>query len=215
MNSLTPIASDIACNLRRRYQRIAPVYDLLDLPFEYGRYRGIRPLLFQGLSGRLLDAGVGTGRNMPFYPRGSEVVGIDLSPAMLRRAQRRRALSPASVQLVEMDVSRLGFPGASFDAAVASFLFCTLCGELQTPALRELGRVVRPHGTIRLLDYTRPERRIRRVITQLWEPWVGWAFGARFDHHTERHISEAGLMLKSSHFVVDDLIRLIEAEPSQ
>ena len=56
-----------------RYQRIAPFYDLLDLPFEHGRYRRIRRLLFQGLSGRLLDAGVGTGRNFPFYPPGSTV----------------------------------------------------------------------------------------------------------------------------------------------
>jgi hypothetical protein len=49
------------------------VYDLLDLPFEYGRYRKIRPLLFWGLSGRILEAGVGTGQNFPFYPPG--VVG--------------------------------------------------------------------------------------------------------------------------------------------
>ena len=68
-----------------RYERIAWVYDLLDLPFEYGRYRRIRPLLFREFSGRILDAGVGTGRNFPFYPLGSEVVGIDLSPAMLAR----------------------------------------------------------------------------------------------------------------------------------
>ena len=51
-----------------RYQRIAWAYDLLDLPFEYGRYRKIRPMLFRGLSGRILEAGVGTGRNFPFYP---------------------------------------------------------------------------------------------------------------------------------------------------
>jgi ubiquinone/menaquinone biosynthesis C-methylase UbiE len=44
-----------------RYQRIAPFYDLLDFPFERGRYRAIRPLLFEGLSGVILDAGVGTG----------------------------------------------------------------------------------------------------------------------------------------------------------
>ena len=59
-----------------RYQRIAPFYDLLDFPFEYGRYRKIRPMLFTGLSGLILDAGVGTGRNFPFYPRKSKIVGI-------------------------------------------------------------------------------------------------------------------------------------------
>ena len=73
-----------------RYERIAPLYDLLDLPFEYSRYRKIRPLLFQGLKGRVLDAGIGTGRNIQFYPTEAQVVGIDISPAMLARAERRR-----------------------------------------------------------------------------------------------------------------------------
>src|SRR2546423_350187 len=90
-----------------KYQRIAPLYDLLDLPFERGRYRHIRPLLFDGLSGRILDAGVGTGRNFPFYPAGASVLGIDLSPAMLGRAERRRAGSAATVELRQMDVTAL------------------------------------------------------------------------------------------------------------
>ena len=77
-----------------RYQRIAPLYDLLDFPFEQRRYRALRPLLFQGLSGRLLDAGVGTGRNFPFYPTTATVVGIDFSPAMLAQARRRLSTSP-------------------------------------------------------------------------------------------------------------------------
>ena len=47
-----------------RYQRIAPLYDALDLAFETRRYRRLRPLLFERLSGRVLDAGVGTGRNI-------------------------------------------------------------------------------------------------------------------------------------------------------
>ncbi len=74
-----------------RYKRVAPLYDLLDLPFEFGRYRALRRRVFEGLSGAILDAGIGTGRNLPFYPAGATVVGIDLSPAMLARAARRRA----------------------------------------------------------------------------------------------------------------------------
>jgi ubiquinone/menaquinone biosynthesis C-methylase UbiE len=49
-----------------RYSRIARAYDVLDLPFEYLRYRPLRRMLFAGLSGHILDAGVGTGRNMEF-----------------------------------------------------------------------------------------------------------------------------------------------------
>src|SRR5246500_2846594 len=145
-----------------RYPRIAPFYGLLDLPFEYGRYRRIRALLFEGLEGRLLDAGVGTGRNFPFYPSGASVVGIDLSPAMLARATHRAHLSPALIELKQMDVTRLDFSDAAFDAAVATFLFCVLPDELQLSALRELGRVVKPGGLIRLLEYVRPQGKMRR-----------------------------------------------------
>ena len=131
-----------------RYQKIAPFYDLLDLPFERRRYRALRPLLFRGLSGRLLDAGVGTGRNFPFYPAGISVaVGIDLSPRMLARAERRRDLSPVPIELKQMDVTKLHFASDTFDAAVATFLFCVLPDQLQVPALQELGRVVKPGRT--------------------------------------------------------------------
>lgn len=195
----------------QRYQRIAWAYDLLDLPFEWGRYRRIRPLLFRGLAGRILEAGVGTGRNFPFYPRGSEVIGIDLSPAMLARAERRRHTAIAGVELRVMDVTRLDFPDRSFDAAVATFLFCTLPDELQVAGMRELGRVVKPGGIIRCLEYTRPSGGIRRLLTRLWEPWVYWAYGAGFDRQTEKHVPEAGLQMLEARFVADELIKLLAA----
>jgi ubiquinone/menaquinone biosynthesis C-methylase UbiE len=192
------------------YQRIARFYDLIDLPFEYSRYRRLRPLLFEGLNGRLLDAGVGTGRNMPFYPPGSEVIGVDISPAMLLRARRRRGQSRAEVQLRQMDVTNLDFPDATFDAIVASFLFCTLPEEDQLPALKEVARVLKPGGILRLLDYTRPSRGLRLLLTRLWEPWAKWAFGASFDRHPEKYFEEAGLKMARKTFVVDDLIALVE-----
>jgi len=193
----------------QRYQRIAPLYDLLDLPFEYGRYRRIRPLLFEGLTGRILDAGVGTGRNAPFYPRGSSIVGIDLSPAMLARAERRRSQAVVPVELRQMDVAHLDFPPASFDAAVATFLICVLADEQQVPALRELQRVVRPGGTVRLLEYVRPRSPLRKLSVAVWEPWVAWAYGAGFDRNTAAHVSAAGLELVEARFVVDELMQLL------
>jgi ubiquinone/menaquinone biosynthesis C-methylase UbiE len=195
----------------RQYQRIAPFYDLLELPFEYGRYRRLRRLVFDGLSGRILDAGVGTGRNVEFYPQGASVVGIDISPAMLARAARRLKKSSAAIELREMDVSRLDFPACSFDVAVATFLFCVLPDELQRPALRELGRVVRTDGSIRLLDYVRPQRPLRRAIAGLWEPWIAWAYGASFDRSTEELIPDVGLELVKAEYVVEDLVKMLTA----
>lgn len=192
-----------------RYQRIAPLYDFLDGPFERKRYSALRPLLFQNLDGQLLDAGVGTGRNCAYYPPGAVVSGIDTSPAMLARAYDRCPTLAAAGRLYQMDVTELQFPTGSFDAAVASFLFCVLPDHLQVPALRELGRVVKSGGVIRLLEYVRPTGTLRRIITRIWQPWIAWAYGASFDRNTEQHVPAAGLAVVESRFVFDDLLKML------
>ena len=198
---------------RRRYQRIAAVYDLLDLPFELSRYRALRPELLRGLGGRILDAGVGTGRNLPFYPADTEVVGIDLSPAMLARAARRAAGCGRKVELRETDVCPTGFPDDSFDAVVSTFLFCVLDAEQQGPALGELGRVCKPGGVIRLLEYSTSRDPVRRLVMRLCAPWAHWTYGARFDRNTERYVEPAGLELVETRFLYRDIIKLIVARP--
>jgi hypothetical protein len=85
---------------------------------------------------------------------------------------------------------------------------------LQVPALREIGRVVKSGGSIRLLEYVRPRGAMRRAVTRLWEPWVAWAYGAGFDRRTEERVPEAGLEVVESRFVVDDLIKLISIRVS-
>jgi ubiquinone/menaquinone biosynthesis C-methylase UbiE len=192
-----------------RYERIAPLYDLLDLPFERKRYSALRPLLFQNLGGRLLDAGIGTGRNCAYYPPDVDVSGIDTSPAMLARARRRCATVAQAGRLYQMDVTALTFPSGSFDAAVASFLFCVLPDDQQMPALRELGRVVKPGGLIRLMEYVRPKDKFRRFVSRIWQPWIAWAYGASFDRQTEKHAAAVGLEIVDSRYVVDDLLKLV------
>lgn len=195
---------------QRTYDRIARVYDLLDLPFERRRYRPIRPGLFQGLGGEILDAGVGTGRNVPFYPAGARVVGIDISPRMLARARRRRDRLGLAVELRQEDVTRTGFADDRFDHVVATFLFCVLDPADQLPALRELKRICRPGGRIRLLEYRWSEDPRRRFVRRLWLPWVRFAYGAAFDRDTGRHVEAAGLALVRSQFLYEDMIELLE-----
>ncbi len=196
---------------RATYRRIAPFYDFLDGPFERGRYAQLRGGLFAGLEGRVLDAGVGTGRNIPHYPAHADVIGIDLSAAMLVRARRRRDACARDVPLAAMDVLGTGFADASFDAVVASFLFCVIGAGQQQAALVELGRIVRPGGEIRLLDYSLSKRPVRRFVMGLWAPWVRWAYGAGFDRETHRHVEPAGLVLAENRFLIDDILRYVVA----
>jgi len=196
-----------------RYSRIARAYDVLDLPFEYLRYRPLRRMLFAGLSGHILDAGVGTGRNMEFYPPGAEVTGIDVSRAMLARAEHRRARLGIKATLLERDIRDIGLPDHSFDAIVASFVFCVLPQEQHHAALSEFARLCKPGGEVRLLDYTRPGKPFRRALTRLWEPWIRWAYGASYDRDVEPALPEAGFAIVEARFVVDELIRFIRARP--
>lgn len=191
------------------YRRIARFYDILDYPLEFGRYRALRPHLFAGLSGRILDAGVGTGRNMPFYPPGADLVGIDLSPHMLARARVRRESLGVDVELIEADALHAPFPDNHFDAVVATFLFCVLDEEQQQPGLRELGRICKPEGEIRLFEYVYTNDPWRRFIMRLWAPWVRFAYGASFERDTARHVAAAGLEFVGRKFLFRDAIEML------
>lgn len=196
-------------NKQKTYHHIARLYDLLDLPFEHGRYRPLRRELFRDVRGDLLDAGVGTGRNFPYYPPDTRVIGIDLSPAMLERAKRRKQRLGTQVELREMDVLAMDFADASFDCVVSTFLFCVLDDALQQPALEEIARVCRPDGRIYILEYAISENPLRRFIMRLWAPWVRFAYGARFDRNTEQYLDDAGLELLDTRYLYRDIVKLL------
>lgn len=195
------------------YERISRFYDLVDLPFEYGRYQRIRPLLFERLSGRILEAGVGTGRNIPFYPPNCEFYGIDQSRAMLKRAQRRAHGAKRAVHLAEMGVEALQFSNDYFDAAVASFLMCTMSSEARRAALCEVLRVLKPEGELRLLEYGPAQSRLQRAAARLWQPWATWAFGARLDEDIEEDVRASGFAIRKCRYVTGS-IKLIQAQRS-
>ena len=198
---------------RGTYARVAWIYDFLDLPFEYGRYRPMRRKLFEGVRGSVLDAGVGTGRNMPFYPSNGEVVGIDLSPQMLARARKRKARLGVAAELHQMDVTATDFPDGRFYYVIATFLFCVLDDEDQLPALGELCRVCKPDGEIRILEYAYSRGPLKRLVMYLWVPWVRLLYGAAFDRHTERYVEAAGLKLVEERFLFQDIIKLLVLRP--
>ncbi len=210
---MTTYAVPRAMGKRQTYDRIARFYDFFDLPFEHFRYKPLRRALFQGLSGDLLDAGIGTGRNFPFYPDGANVTGIDLSPAMLERARWRKDKLGTRVNVRQMNVMALDFADDRFDSIVSTFLFCVLDAEHQQPALEDLRRVCRPGGTIRIMEYSLSEIPLRRLIMKLWAPWVRFAYGAAFDRPTEQYLEAAGLDLVESKFLYKDIIKLLTLRP--
>lgn len=199
--------------LAKKYARIGRWYDLLDAPWEILRYRKIRPVVWKEVSGagKILDAGMGTGRNIEFYPPESHVTGIDLSEIMLAAANHRRRSSRRQVRLTLGTVTALPFKNESFDAIVSTFLFCVLPDDLQPPALAELARVLRPGGKAVLLEYQYSRRLIQRSVMKLMSPWVEWAYGARFDRQTVRHLINGSWRIEDERFLSKDIVKLIVA----
>ena len=137
------------------YDRVAPHYDRAMRPLERRVLARLRADLLGRLpaGARLLELGAGTGANFPFYPRGASGAATEPSREMLRRA-RGRVERPAGVRLVQAAAERLPFADATFDAALAALVFCSV--ESPAAAFAELRRVVRPGGTVALLEHVRP-----------------------------------------------------------
>ncbi len=109
---------------QKRYAVTAWFYDVLDYPWER-QYRKWRPGLLEVVGGEVLEAGVGTGRNLKYYPPRVNLTAMDFSPAMLRKASRRCANASCNVQFVHEDASRMeSIPSERYDWIVAFFLCC-------------------------------------------------------------------------------------------
>ncbi len=197
---------------RHKYERLAPLYDYTDLA-ELLFKPQIRPRLLSNLDGLVLEAGIGTGCNLPFYPEGVRVVGLDTSPAMLLRAKACGDQLSKAVDLVAADICATGLRDRSFDAIIATFLFSVLDEEIQRSALEEFRRLCKPEGEIRILDYTQSKRPLHRAWMALWRPWQKVVYGGDFTRETERYISQAGLELCHKEFVFKDFIKLLVVRP--
>jgi len=144
--------------IKKRYDRIAPVYDLLERPMET-RISSWRAELLAATTGKVLEIGAGTGKNLPHYPPEVSVTAIDFSAAMLGRAREKvQKYGLGNVTLLEMDVQDLGFMENSFDCVVTTCVFCSVPVPVQ--GLREIRRVCKPDGKVLMLEHVRSAGRV-------------------------------------------------------
>ncbi|MHB1415306.1 MAG: class I SAM-dependent methyltransferase [Chloroflexota bacterium] len=198
---------------RARYDRIAPLYDLMEAGAESGRMAGWRSRLWAQVKGpRVLEAGVGTGKNIPYYPPDVSVTAIDFSPRMLERARQRAEKEGGEVDLRLMDAQHLEFPDGLFDTVVATFVFCSVPDPVQ--GLRELGRVTKPGGRLLLLEHVRPTGLLGNVADAA-NPVVVRVMGANINRRTVENLGRAGLIIEDVQDLWRGIVKLIFARPGQ
>lgn len=187
-----------------------PWYDLLEALVESWRFAAWRARLRERIRGPLvLEVGVGTGKNVRFYPSGARIMGIDLSPGMLDRAQKRVGAMGLDVELTEMDVQELQFPDQSFDTLFATFVFCSVPNPIL--GLKELRRVCKPEGRLILLEHVRSGNRILGLVFDALNPMVVRMMGANINRKTMDNIRQAGWNIDLEEQLSSDIVWWIEA----
>lgn len=153
------------------FDRAAGYYDQTRSMPEVVARKGVRAILdLAGPAGRILDVGTGTGRvSIPLLDAGADLVGCDLSSAMLGRLQAKLP----GARILQADGSRLPFPGSQFDAVLTVHVLHLIAPWQE--ALREFRRVLRPGGVyLNASTYANTNTGVSSAREQMRTFWRGW-----------------------------------------
>ena len=200
--------------IRKRYDRIAGIYDRMEEIMERSRLTGWRELLWSKIEGdTILEIGVGTGKNFRFYPAGKDMTAIDFSDKMLAHARNKAALSEIKVKLLQMDVQDMEFPDDSFDTVVGTFVFCSVPDPIK--GLQEVKRVVKPDGSVILLEHVLSSNRILAGLMNMINPVVVRTMGPNINRKTVENVTKSGLIVENVTELGAGIFKLIEARKKE
>jgi SAM-dependent methyltransferase len=156
----------------------------------------LRRELLDGLSGRVLEVGAGSGVNFPHYPATvDELVAVEPEPYLRGRATEAGAAAPVEVRVIGGLAGELPFEEASFDAAVVTGVLCSVPDE--HAALADLRRVLRPGGELRFYEHVRGRHAARArwqdAVDHVWPRLMG---GCHPNRDTLAAIEQAGFELE-------------------
>ncbi len=180
--------------VRRHYDRSADSYDRIISWAEKALFGEAREWVCSQARGEVLEIAVGTGRNIPFYPEGVRLTGIELSPKMLDLARRRARELGREADLRVGDAHNLPFSDASFDTVVVTLALCTIPDDRR--ALAEAARVLRPGGQLLLLEHVRSPVLPVRLLQRVLEPLTLLLDHDHLLREPLRHVEDAGLVVE-------------------
>ena len=195
---------------RRRYDRIAPFFDGLEGFLEGLFFSLWRKTLWNKVQGEhILEVGVGTGKNFPYYPSNRCITALDFSEKILERAKIKQLRTEVSVDLELMDVQSLCYADNSFDTVIATFVFCSV--PLPHKGLQELYRVCKPGGQVLLLEHVLSSKPMMAKMMNLINPVVASIFGANINRETVKSVQSCGFDKVLIDSASSDMVKLIQA----
>ncbi len=198
-------------SLQAKYNITAYFYDILGYLWER-KFRKFRSTLVGELRGKILEAGIGTGSNLEFYHEDVDLVGIELSKQMLRKAEKRIKNTKCKVRLIHEDATTMqSIESNQFDWIISTFMCCVMPDEIQNLAIEQFGRVLKQGGGFRILEIIHSKNTKIKRRQDFFSPLVEKIYGSRLDSNTLRHIEQSSnLKVTHTSFLKDDTYLLIE-----
>ena len=198
-------------SLQAKYRISSIFYDMLDYPWER-QYKKWRPGLLNDVYGAVIEAGVGTGRNLRYYPSNAKVTGIDLSEDMLEVSTKRGASAECTFYPVHEDATSMAsIPSNHFDWLVSTYLCCVMPDHLQPLAIVQFERVLKPGAHFRLLEMVYSKNPMLRRRQRLFAPFIQWIYGARFDRNTLSYFEKSSILkITKKYYLKEDVYLVIE-----
>lgn len=189
-----------------RYNQLSNRYDMIDcfIPLRWRR------LAVSFSYGRVLEVGVGTGLNFPYYCKQcTEILGIDISTGMLEKAKEKISLCPVPLRLECMNVQDITLESASIDSVLATFVFCTVPNYLQ--GLRECHRILKPGGKLILLEHMSSDNKLFCSLMNLVNPFALKLINDNINRDTAKAVVNSGFEIERMNNLLGDIVRLIVA----
>ncbi|MEU0350901.1 class I SAM-dependent methyltransferase [Streptomyces sp. NPDC006237] len=200
--------------LRRYWDKHARSYDRQMRFFDRTLFGESRSWVCSQADGDVLEVAVGTGLNLPLYPPGVRLTGIEWSPQMLAIARRRANELGRTADLREADAQALPFPDAAFDTVVCTLSLCAIPDDQR--AIAEMSRVLKPGGRLLLLDHVPSTLLPLRVVQRLIELVTVPLGGEHLLRRPLRHVEATGLDIEQrDRFKLGIVERLAARKPAR
>lgn len=197
---------DLAC--RDRWDDLSRTYDWVTWGDER-RFGPAKHRLFSRMKGNCLMVAAGTGTDFRWFPPGLTITALDISPAMIERAQPKAGAYRGNLELRVMDVQALDFPEQTFDTIATACTLCSVPDPLR--GLRELYRCLKPGGRILMFEHVRsrfgPIAFMQDLMTPLFR-----RLGPEMNRDTVANVLRAGFELLREENVYVDVVKAIEAQ---
>lgn len=196
--------------IKKRYNRVSKIYDLLEKPMEVLSTNEWRDEIIRRIEGvKVLEVGVGTGKNLPHYPEDLEITGIDFSENMLKKAEEK-IKKLTHVELLEMDAQAMNFGDNTFDTVITSCVFCSVADPVA--GLKEIRRVCKPDGKIIMLEHMRSQNNFVGKLMDLVNFIPLHIWGANINRRTLMNLKKAGFREEDISYedIWTDIVKLIE-----